>query len=63
MPIYCDILGNIARSTVRDYMVALNIYGQKFTEQATVLAEANTEAMRWKKMEDDLGKANNNRNE
>ena len=63
MPIYCDILGNIARSTVRDYMVALNIHGQKFTEQATVLAEANTEAMRWKKMEDDLGKANNNRNE
>ena len=44
-------------------MVALNISGQKLTEQATVLAEANTEAMRWKKMEDDLGKANNNRNE
>ena len=36
----------VARFTVRDYTVALNIFGQKLTEQATVLAEANTEAMR-----------------
>ena len=36
----------VVRSTVRPYTVALNISGRKLTEQATVLAEANTEAMR-----------------
>ena len=36
----------VARSTVCHYTVALNISGRKLTEQATVLAEANTEAMR-----------------
>ena len=36
----------VARSTFCDYKVALNISGQKLTEQATVLDAANTEAMR-----------------